>query len=607
MAWFIIIILCLGSLKAQLLDTSNKTEPDLEERLFGLLLRLKTEKVYDTLLIYGEDCAFPSLSTGLQVPTVLVSSGTTNFEWNFSSLTLILSCEFQAEREQNYRTLMKLQLARRLILLKGNAEPATVCDFYSKKEQYNVAMVKENFDQFGVVYSCRLFQDRNYEKVNLFEVNPIFIDQFRNMHGAPIRTIADNLAPRSMVTQDPRTGKKKWIGFVANLVNNFIEKVNATMDVPEELSEEDGRVFFGNIAMWAANDLLDIGMVVQFNSEMANFDTFTYPYLMCSYCFMVPLPDLLPYNEVYGVIIDRSVLGVLLVIFLIFSVMLKYIQQRSFRDLSLTRILMNDVCFRGFLAQPFPFPRQSNRKLKLICLLLCFASLMTTSMYGAYLQTFLYSPPFEPMVRTFSDFKKSRYKVAVNSIAMDMLRFQKNHKLNKAGKERIEVFNDQEFVDLRGAFDNEYIFPVTSVLWGIYNEQQKLFHHPVFYYSDDFCLSQYSILSFPIRRHLPYRDLFEEHILRQTEFGLLKHWISQGFSDMLRLKLVSYTDFSEPPDDELEICIDDLYWVLGVYALGLSISCCCFALEVLGSSNCWTRLKEKIYKKIVKNFVRDHK
>jgi len=577
---------------AQFLNITSKTKPDLEERLVGLLLRLQTEKLYDTLLIYGQDCAFPSLSSRLQVPTVLVSSGSTNFEWNFSSLTLILSCEFQAEREENYRTLMKLQLARRLILLRGDLKPESVCDFYSKKDQYNIAMVKENFEQFGVVYSCRLFQDRNYEKVNLFDVNPIFVEQFRNMHGAPIRTITDNLAPRSMLTQDPTTGKKKWIGYVANVISHFIEKVNATMDMQEELTDIEGKFFVANISKWTADDLLDIGMTMESTGEMSNFDTFTYPYLTCSYCFMIPLPDLVPYNEIYGVIIDRGVLGVLFVLFIIFSVMLIYIKQRSFRGLSLTRVLMNDMCLRGFLGQPFPFPRQSCRKLKLICLLLCFASLMTTTMYGAYLKTFLYSPPAEPKMRTISDLEKSRYTIAMNWAEINLL-VLRNSKLKGVSDARVQIFEDYlEFLSLRESFDTDYIFPVNSVRWSTYNEQQKLFHHPVFYYSDDFCLSRYSILSFPIRRHLPYRELFEEHILRQKEFGLLDLWIDHSFLDMLRLELMPYTDFSEPPEDELEIWLDDLYWVLGLYALALGISCCCFALEVLGSLNCWTRLKE---------------
>ncbi|XP_016972352.1 uncharacterized protein LOC108039778 [Drosophila rhopaloa] len=591
MAWLLVFLLCLGQIGAQFPNISAPSEHRLQKSLLQLFLKLRQEKFYDILLVYGEDCVFHSLSRLLPVSTVLVTSGSTNFEWNFSSLSLILSCGFQAEMEENYRTLIKLQTNRRIIILQEDIQPENVCDFYSKKEQYNIAMVKENFDQHEVVYSCRFFQDPNYEEVTLFGEKPIFIEQFRNMQGAPIRTITDNLAPRSMVTQDPKTGEKKWIGFVANLLNNFGEKVNATMAMQVELAEVNGTVFFVNISKWTANDLLDIGMSIDTTWEMANFDTFTYPYLMCSYCFMVPLPDKVPYWDVFGMIIDIPVLAVLFVIFCIFSLLLIYIQQKSWRNLSLYSVLMNDMCLRGFLGQPFPFPRQSSKKLKLICLLLCFASLMVTTMYEAYLKSFLYSPPPEPMMHTFSDLEKSRYKLAMNWVEMEMLRFKDTHKLQKVSDDQIQMFEDYyQFVRLRESFDRNFIFPVNSIRWGTYNEQQKLFDHPIFYYSDDFCLSRYSILSFPIRRHLPYRDIFEEHILRQKEFGLLNHWIDHSFLDMLSLGLTPYTDFSDP-EDGWAIDVDDLYWVWGLYGLALGISCVCFALEIMGSISFWSRLK----------------
>jgi len=61
---------------------------------------------------------------------------------------------------------------------------------------------------------------------------------------------------------------------------------------------------------------------------------------------------------------------------------------------------------------------------------------------------------------------------------------------------------------------------------------------------------------------------------------------------MLRLELTKRTDFSKPLEDKRKICVDDLYWVLGLYALALGIGGCCFALELLRSSNYWARLKE---------------
>ncbi|XP_017061758.1 uncharacterized protein LOC108101792 [Drosophila ficusphila] len=591
MAWLIIVLLCLGNSGAQFLDEENTNKLEQEQRLISLLIKLQKEKFYSTLLIYGEHCVFPSLSNQLQFSTVLVPSGSTNFEWNFSSLALILSCGYEAEKEENYRTQIKLQSNPRLVILQEDIQPEFVCDHFSKREQYNVAMVTEDFYRSNAINSCRHFQDPNYEEVNLLDGKPIFTNQFRNMHGAPIRTITDDVAPRSMVTEDPKTGEKKWIGYVANVLNNFVQKVNASLEMQEGLTEAGGTVFFMNVSKWAADDLLDIGMSVEADWDMSSFDTLTYPYLISSYCFMVPLPDQVPYSWIFGIILDIPVLGILLVLFCIFSLLLIYIQQRSWRGLSLTSVLMNDVCLRGFLGQPFPFPQSSSRKLKLACLLLCFSGLMTTTMYGAYLKTYLYRPPPRPFMRTVRDFQTSRYKMALNWAAINTLRYENKLKMAEESEGQVEVFeNYSEFLQLRSSFDNNYIFPVTSVRWGTYKEQQKLFDQPIFYYSEDFCLSRHSFLSFPVRRRLPYRDLFEEHILRQKEFGLLNHWIDSSFLDMLRLGLTPYTDFGKPPDEDA-IDIDDLYWVLGLYIFALGISCCCFGLELLVSLTFWSRFK----------------
>lgn len=586
MVWLIIILFCLGNSSSQILDVTNNSHLDFDYRLFGLLQRLQVEKFYDTLLVYGEDCAIPSLFERLQVPAVLVSSGSTNFDWNFSSLTLILSCNFQDEREENYRTLMKLQTSRRLILLKGHIKPESVCDLYSKKEQHNVAMVKENFYQLEVVYSCRLFQDQNYEKLNLFDGKSIYKDQFRNMHGAPIRTLSDKEPPRTIPYIDSKTGEEKFKGYVGMLISQFVKKVNATMKIREDLIKDDEEVSFVDITNFTSNDILDIGICEARTLEMSNYDAISYPYLMSSYCFMAPLPDSLPFSDVYMAIVAPSILIMFLIIFCICSVLIIYIQERSYRSLTIRSVLMNDICLRGFLAQPFPFPRQYNRKLKLIFMLVCFSSLISTTMYTAYLQAFLWGPPIEPRLTSFDDVKKSRYTMAINIYEREFL-----EALN-VSLEDVEIYDYGKFSKLRSTFNTNYLFPVTALQWFTINEEQKLFKYKIFYYCDAFCLNQFDILSIPLRRHLPYRDIFEEHMLLQKEFGLTKYWIDQSYRDMIRANLTTFKDFSPPLENDY-IEVHNLYWVFTMYFVGMGMGLCFFILEILRPLRYWRNCKIK--------------
>ncbi|KAH8336707.1 hypothetical protein KR059_001360 [Drosophila kikkawai] len=592
MVWRIILLLHLGYSGAELYQRGiNESYTEQEERLLSLLLRLQQEEYYDTLLVYGEECPFHSLSRSLEIPAVMVSLGGTNYDWNFGSLTLILSCGFSAEREENHRTLMKLQLNRRIIHLQKDINVESVCNYYAKKEQYNIAVVRENFGRSGNIYVCRCFQKTKYIEVNLFSGRPIFFEQFRNMQGAAIKSLTDNLAPRSMAYRDPKTDQKKFKGYVANALNSFVEKVNATLAWQLDVAPAGKRIFFTNITKWTAEDLLDIGMSVDSTWDKWNLDTQTYPYLMCSYCFMVPLPDLLPYYEIYTYIVDLDVLAVIFVLFCIFSLLLIYGQQMSWQGLSLARVLLNDRCFRGLLGQPFPFPLHSTKKLKLICFLLCFASLLTTTMYVAYLQAFLATPPPMPRLRSFKDLHNSRYTVAISLGEMDVLGFADNRRLQNVDPEKLEVFEDYvKFFHLRETFNNNYLFPVTDLRWSTYQEQQKIFASPVFYYTDAFCLSRFNFLSFPVRRHLPYRHLFEEHLQRLKEFGLLKHWQDRSFFDMVMLGLTPLEDFSPLPETD-SIDLYDLSWIFGMYFAALGLCCCCFFMELWGSLNWWRRFK----------------
>jgi len=387
-----------------------------------------------------------------------------------------------------------------------------------------------------------------------------------------------------MFYRDATTGEERYIGFVANLVNNFVMKVNATLSMQMELAKNGAEPSFVNVTNWAAEDLLDIGMSEALSSRMSNFDTISYPYLMSSYCFMIPVPDKMPFSEIYMAIVTPPVLIVLFIIFCIISVMLIYIQKKSWRALSVTSVLMNDICLRGFLAQPFPFPRHSSRKLKLIFMILGFSSVITTTMYLAFLQTFLWAPPVDPPMTSLADLRKSRYKMAISIYDADVV-----NSLN-VSKEQVVVLGLTKLRHLRGTFNDNYIYPVTGLRWITFNMQQNIFAYPLFYYSETICVNYFDILSFPLRRHLPYRDLFEEHMLRQKEFGLTKLWLDRSFWVMLRLNHSTREDLSPPlRDDYIEV--DNLYWVLCLYFAGLGLGCICFILELITPLTRWGRFR----------------
>ncbi|XP_016952920.1 uncharacterized protein LOC108026482 [Drosophila biarmipes] len=586
--WIVLIFCCFGQLSAQSFNITHPNDLELEDRLLRVLLRLNLEEEYNTLLVYGEECVFHSLLRRLGAPTVIVESGSTNYDWAFSTSTLILTCGSDAEREENSKTLLKLQSTRRLIYLQENTQPEAICTKYSQKEQHNIAMVKPSFYLSDTIYSCRYFQTPNYEEEHFFADQPIYIENFQNMRGTAIRTVSDLLVPRNMAYRDKRTGETKMLGYVSHMMNTYAQKLNAKLQhvsIPE-LGVENAIV--KEIMNWAREDILDIGTAMVSSLQFSNMDNAGYPYLLTGYCLMVPVPAKLPYNVVYSMIVDPLVLCIIFLLMCAFSVLIVYTQNLSWRNLTLANVLLNDRSLRGLLGQSFPFPPNPNKHLKLVIFVLCFASVMITTMYEAYLQSYFTRPPSEPSIRSFRDIGNFSQKLAISRIEVNILISLNNSHFREISKDHLLIYDDwSKYLDLRDSFNTSFIYPVSVDRWTGYEEQQKFFAEPTFYLASDLCFNQLIFFSIPLRRYLPHRHLFEDHMMRQHEFGLVAFWKSQSFFEMVKLGLASMKDLSHKRSVEESLKLDDISWILKLYLGAIGLSICCFILEI---SRCGERL-----------------
>ncbi|KAH8321399.1 hypothetical protein KR074_003926 [Drosophila pseudoananassae] len=584
----VILLIFCEQTNSYSIDLSHQVEQDAEGNLIPLLLRLKNEEFFDNVLIYGEDCIFHTLSKYMEFTAVLVSSGSTNYDWNFSSLTLILICGSDDDKEHNYRTLMKLQRSRRLVINNNNSQMEDICNNYSIKEQYNIAILREDFNPPKTIYSCRYFPNSTVEEISLSAGKPIYIEQLRNMHRKSIRAMTDGLAPRSLVYYDEKSKKLRVLGYVAMQIINFAKRVNATLKMATLGNHTDILI----IKKLVVEGQLDFGIVPETSLFIKHFDGTSYPWALSSYCLMMPVPEKIPYNMVYVMIVDRMVIGIIFVLFGLLTMLLIFSRSFYRQDLSLANVLLNDKSFRGLLGQTFPFPDNAGNKMRLVFVILCFAGIMFTTMYNAYLNSYFTSPPYGPHVTSFGELEKFKQKVAFSAVEMNLLatlnssRYKKIHDTDK-----IILPDWKQFLSLRDSFNTSYGYPVTEDRWDLYEEQQKLFKVPSFYYAKDLCFTHMLFLSIPLRPLVPYRHLFEEHILSQREFGLVSYWRSRSFLDMVTLKLAPLKDLSQPKPFSPSLLMDDISWVMKAYLGGMLLSFLIFLLELGGRKCSWTRLR----------------
>ncbi|KAH8275593.1 hypothetical protein KR026_011330 [Drosophila bipectinata] len=572
----IIICCCLVQLEATLFNMTNSRELERKERLIRLLHRLRLEEDFNTLLVYGKDCLFHSLLEPLRIPSVIVASSGSNFDWNFSSSTLILTCEAAGEVEESQQTLQKLQRSRHLVLIAQETHPELVCKDYNLKELFNVAMVKPNFDQTDVIYSCRYFETPNYEKVNFFENKPIYIENFRNMKGFGIRTVADSMPPRTIRYVDPNTNQLKMKGYLSHLLNTYSEKVNAKL----EFLHLSKKATIQDISRMAGEGVLDIATGVGSSLQHSTMDTISYPYLLTSYCLMVPKPANVPFNLVYSMIVDPVVLSIILALFWIFSILLIFTQNLSWRGLSISNLVFNDKSLRGLLGQSFPLRNNPNKHLKLVIFLLCFVSVMITTMYEAYLQSFFARPPSEPFIRDFPDIANFSHIMSISRVEANVLTGANNVHFREINKDQLLIYDNwTEYLSLRDSLKTNFIFPVTLDRWECFEEQQKLFAKPTYYMAHNLCFTQFMFFSVPLRKYLPHRHLFEDHILRAHEFGLVKFWKARSYFEMVEVGLASLKDLSQKQKPQ-SLLLEDISRILKVYACAILLSICFFILKV---------------------------
>ncbi|EDW04964.1 GH25277 [Drosophila grimshawi] len=380
-----------------------------------------------------------------------------------------------------------------------------------------------------------------------------------------------------MLYHDPVTGNIKMGGYVANLVNTFVERVNATLQLRDDLK-------FGEICkyedIWlrTAQSQLDIPATLYSAYDVENLDHLSIPYVSNSYCFMLPVPAKLPYMQIYTIIVDPPVLGIIIILFVIFSLLLIYSQELSWRQLSLANILLNDRSLRGVLGQSFPVPENPSRHFKAICLILYFVSLMIPTMYQAFLQTFYTSPPPEKILRSLEDFQDSHYRIAL--LRYEVNELERIFKLRLTNARNTDVFDDYgDFLRIRDTFNATYLYAVNELRWRTYAEQQKSFKEQAFYYSEDVCLSRFDMHGFPLRPHLPYRQQFEQHMLYMQAFGLTQFWISRSFYDMVNLNMTELKDYSNPKAYDEPVYVRDLSYIFKFYVAFHLLACLFFAVE----------------------------
>ncbi|CAD7014433.1 unnamed protein product [Ceratitis capitata] len=547
--------------------------------MLELLDNVRGERGCDTIafcLSTAQECIFEQLLPEISTPVLLIHRRLEyDFKASYSRELIILLCladEGVATAFESFHVFRGLKQTR-IIAYAPQASDLELIEKYCAAAMtadiYNVLIIQEDFSATHNYYTCNRFplDAPPYKQKSLTDVSSaIFEHQFRDMHGMKMRTYPDQLQPRTMLYFKP-DGKLVLEGYIGRLLRTFAEKRNAALTI-EHPYKVGKTTYYGDLLALALNNTVDVAAGLAFPTSLKDFEVMSYPVQTLDYCFMVPLPEAVPINELFVGIIRLPTLFWIFVFIVIFAALLTHLNKG--KRLTFINLFLNDKSIRGMLGQSFVAPMNPSLKVKFIIFLLCYMSTITNTTYQSYLQSFLTHPPLQPMYRSYEDMAAAGLKISFPINEQHMLT------TNKSVAQHKELFLIAKDYDAwlrdRSAMSVKFVYPVSNVRWEVFDFQQSLFSRPIFYFNTDLCFFKNSFVCLPTRPDLPYGDLLDDYILRLHSSGIMNEWISLNFYILAKLKMVFFEDLSTPWQSGRPLDLNDFFWIrmqfFGSLALG---------------------------------------
>ncbi|EDV94370.1 GH20055 [Drosophila grimshawi] len=139
--------------------------------------------------------------------------------------------------------------------------------------------------------------------------------------------------------------------------------------------------------------------------------------------------------------------------------------------------------------------------------------------------------------------------------------------------------NVSEVFQLRNSFNTSWAYIIPKTKWHVIETQQHYFQKPLFRYSD-LCLSGNTPHSILVSEESIYREAVNLFAMRARQSGLMFHWLTHGFNDMVTAGRMCLKDYSQ--SDQWRILrLKDLQFAWRCCGAGLLLALIVFIVELL--------------------------
>lgn len=602
----IFILKLVNTLELEEYSATHLRKLDKEKKLWTSVLRqIDIESVYDYALIVGDieqEFLLDLLEVKLEKSVILNGNYKIHYDLDIyfrNVITIVFIPNYVLQKKEDTEMFIqelgeKLNLKRftrvlfiqqQQIITEENKTTMKMllklCKFY---KFLNVIVMSKDFGSTHIFYTYKAFP--SFELVtNVYDESfssEFYPNKMDNIYGAVVRSIPDQIMPRSVVYTDSK-GRLSVTGYIAQFIRMYGKYINGTIKYPDDMVAGEV-LFYRDFINWTQMNLLDVPCSITPMVGGPTGKLMSYMYEVLSWCLMMPVEQPLTYKHFLQNYLNLYVLLGIFIMYTIFTTLLMTSQRLMIKSKNekfswnLADILTNPQIILGHLGASFSLHPHPALSLRFIYVALFLSGLLYTTTFSVELNAFLTRPPVQE-IKSLNDMMKNNRKIlAASNEYNTLLKLSGNTFLPYLSLFHI-VDTYKEFSETRGSFNSAYSYPVTSSVWYVYNTQQRLFSRPLFRRSN-ICFVNLDIMAFILPPNSLHKEKLDTLITRIRDMGFMNFWLRNNFYDLVNIGKMSLKDISITDPQKL-ISTKDFYFILLTLTKAVSFSLAVFLMENL--------------------------
>ncbi|XP_067633301.1 uncharacterized protein [Eurosta solidaginis] len=462
-------------------------------------------------------------------------------------------------------------------------------EYCERKRLINVISIYRDYEIDGHFYTFSYFPEIHLQRKTLGG-EYCFPDRVKDIKGASIRVIPDQLEPWSMAWYD-QNGRLRVGGYITKILEAFVRRVNGTITYPIPIKPNDSL----SVLVWLPylrNDSVDIVAGIAPPSLYSLGHDVTSVLQPVDWNIMLPFQTM-PDSELILYLINSIVGASVLILLIVFSVVFALeglIWRRRFQrdpncpahSFQLFIWIFINVVLRNVIGLPTSLQIRATAHFitRFLYVLLFLCGIFMSTLISATLNSYLTSPLVNPRKINFQELIRSGIYVKTSQFEYDILyNYVSAEDLPKIKKILIPIESFAELRDQHTNSDSRYGFTILSTSWDVIDRYQSYLPKPLYYVTEDLSFAKSLPMSIPIQEYSIYKEALSNMIDSVHSSGLTQLWTSQAYDDMMAAKLLDTTTHIKESRQNV-IDLKYLYWLWWLYGIGVCSSILVFFVEI---------------------------